>query len=954
MAIESVSRRVAQKELRLVFASPVAWLFLAAFAAITLFVFFWVESFFARNIADVRPLFDWMPLLLIFLSAALTMRMWSEERRTGTLEHVMTQPAGLWRFVLGKFSACFGLLLLALAGTLPVPITVDAISDLDWGPVGAAYLASALLGAAYLSIGLFVSARTDNPIVSLIGTVLLCGLLYLLGRGTLTDFFDDRVAAVLRMFSSSARFESITRGVIDLRDLVYYLSLTLFFLILNTYTLERERWAPDARTARQRRWQYTTLLLLLNLVALNVWLHPMKQLRVDVTKGQMYSISQVTEEAVQQLSEPLLIRGYFSAKTHPLLSPLVPQLHDLLEEYVVAGRGNIRLEWIDPAQRPELEQEANQRFGIQATPFQIADRYQSALVNAYFSLLVQYGDEYQTLSFRDLVEIRAAVSHAGTSAPEVRLSNPEADITQAIRKVLRQYRSGGDVWDEINSPLELIVYVSADDRLPPALREYREAIADHLDSVIAASSGKFSVRFIDPESDQGDVARQIEEQWGFTPMVSPRQGAKPFYFYLTLANRRQVVQLPTAPFDSQSFPQTLQAGIKRFAEGLTRTIALAVPQVHPDMARFNLGGPTFARLERAVSSDYNLVMEELGDGSVTPEADILAVLAPHRLPSVALFAIDQFLMRGGTVVLATSPYTIELADGELRLQNWDSGLTAWLQHQGISIAENLVLDRRNAVIPAPVDRQTGGYAFRDMQMIDYPYFIDIRKDGIAAGHPATEGLSQVTMVWASPLQLQPMPRERSITVLLKSSAESWLSADTDIMPRVDSDGEADFTPSGPMKPEPLAAVIEGRFESWFSDRGRPELPAAETENASAVTMAPLVRRSAESARLVVFGSNDFLDDQMLATTANASGSQYLGAVELFTNILDWALLDEESLRIRSRGNADRTLPPLDRRSQKTLEYLNYMVAIGWLMLLALIYALAKKLRRRRYTRGLQL
>jgi ABC-2 type transport system permease protein len=159
MSTRSVSRRVAQKEMRLFFGSPVAWLFLAVFAAVTLFVFFWVEAWFARNIADVRPLFEWMPLLLIPLSAALTMRMWSEERRTGTLEHVLIQPVGIWRFVLGKFLACFGLLLLALLATLPLPVSASLMADLDWGPVGAGYLATALLGAAYLSIGLFVSSQ---------------------------------------------------------------------------------------------------------------------------------------------------------------------------------------------------------------------------------------------------------------------------------------------------------------------------------------------------------------------------------------------------------------------------------------------------------------------------------------------------------------------------------------------------------------------------------------------------------------------------------------------------------------------------------------------------------------------------------------------------------------------------------------------------------------------------
>ena len=252
MATNSVARRVAQKEVRLFFASPVAWLFLASFAAITLFVFFWVESFFARNIADVRPLFEWMPILLVFLCSALTMRMWSEERRTGTLEHVLTQPVSLWRFVLGKFRACLTLLLLALICTLPLPITVALIADLDWGPVIAGYMATTLLGASYLSVGLFISARTDNPIVSLIGTVALCGILYMLGSATLTDFFDSSIGEALRLMGSGARFDSITRGVIDTRDLFYYLSLTLAFLALNVYVLEKERWARSVSTARHR------------------------------------------------------------------------------------------------------------------------------------------------------------------------------------------------------------------------------------------------------------------------------------------------------------------------------------------------------------------------------------------------------------------------------------------------------------------------------------------------------------------------------------------------------------------------------------------------------------------------------------------------------------------------------------------------------------------------------
>ena len=145
-------RQIASKELTLFFASSIGYLFLGAFLLATLFLFFWVETFFARNIADVRPLFEWLPILLIFLTAALTMRMWSEERRSGTLEFISTLPVSTWEFVVGKFLACWALLGLALVLTLPLPLTVALLGDLDWGPVFAGYIAAMLLGGAYIAI----------------------------------------------------------------------------------------------------------------------------------------------------------------------------------------------------------------------------------------------------------------------------------------------------------------------------------------------------------------------------------------------------------------------------------------------------------------------------------------------------------------------------------------------------------------------------------------------------------------------------------------------------------------------------------------------------------------------------------------------------------------------------------------------------------------------------------
>ncbi len=943
MATNSALRRVAQKEVRLFFSSPVAWLFLATFATATGFIFFWVESFFARNIADIRPLFEWMPVLLIFLCASLTMRMWSEERQNGTLEHILTLPAALWQFVIGKFWACLTLLLLALISTLPLPITVSLVANLDWGPVYGGYLATVLLGATYLAIGLFVSARTENPIVSLIATVVMCSTLYLLGSAMFTGFFDVRTGEILRLLGSGARFESINRGIIDLRDLLYYCSLTIAFLALNIVVLEKQRWAKRAGTARQRAWRSGIALLLGNLLLANVWLPELPAVRLDLTEGKLFTVSQPTHIVLNELQEPLLIRGYFSDQTHSLLAPLVPQLKDLLREYEVAGKGKVRVEFVDPAEDPETEREANVRYGISATPFHIADRHQSSLVNAYFNILVAYGSEHRSLGFADLIEVHTSPK----ATAEVKLRNPEYDISHAIKKVIFDYRSGANLFDSIAEPVEFIGYVSAEERLPDYLRSYKEAILPQLELAEQNSNGKFSFRFIDPEAHDGSVAKRIAERWGFKPMAISETDTETFHFYMTLADPQQVVELPTENFNPASFRLILDSGLKRFAPGLTRIVALALPAQTPAQAGASADEPTFSNLERAISGDYSIRLEDLSDSSVTPEADILAVVAPQDLDEESIFAIDQFLMRGGTVILATSPFTADTGGAALKLRERNSGLQDWLQHNGLNIGDTLVLDTQSSSFHAPVSRASGNYDFQELQLIDYPYFIDLRSPGLAPNHAATGSLPQLTMAWASPITVQ-RDTGRHISVLLKSSPNAWQRKSKDVMPTIDANGISNLRapPDGKRSSRNLGVVMQGRFTSFFADR--------EQHSPGANKPGGVLDRSPESARIVLYSSNDFMSDRVLKSLVAVSGTQYLGPVDLFMNTLDWALQDEQLLQIRSRAHFNRTLPPMERRAQLLIEYINYGFALLWLVLLAMAAWLQRKLLRRRYRKGLSL
>ncbi|MGI9327173.1 MAG: Gldg family protein [Pseudomonadales bacterium] len=935
--------RTASKELTLFFGSPVGYLFIGSFLAVSLFVVFWAEAFFARNIADVRPLFEWMPVLLIFLSAAITMRMWSEERRSGTLEFVTTVPVNAWEFVLGKFLACWTLLGIALVLTLPLPISVSVIAELDWGPVWAGYVAAMLLGAAYLAVGLFVSARTDSQIVSLILAVLVSGALYMVGTPILTDLVGGKGADLLRSMGTGSRFESITRGVLDLRDLYFYVSLAALFLALNVYALESGRWAADGDRGRHGRWRLGTGLLVANLLVGNVLLGAVKPPRLDMTEGGLYSISGATNAYLGQLQEPLLIRGYFSSKTHPLLAPLVPRMRDLLAEYEVAGAGRVRVEVIDPVEHPELEDEANSKYGIRPVPFQVSDRYQASLLNSYFDVLISYGDEFEVLSFRDLIDVKVV----GEDDLSVILRNPEYDITRSIKKVLYGFQGSGEVFASIVNPVKFTGYITDPARLPEPLDEFYAELTQALEKLQSDANGNFSFEFADPQAGDGALAVQLAEQYGFRPMAISLLDTETFYFYLTLASGEEVVQVPLPEnLNVEAATRALNEGLKRFASGVLKTVALVAPEPPPPFAAQGAPrGNEYNQLRDFLSSDFNVVAADLATGSVPETTDLLMLIEPDGLDNKALFAVDQFLMRGGTVVMATAPFAAAMTQTSLRVNPKQSGVREWLAHHGVSFKDSLVMDPLNAPFPAPITRQEGNFRFQEMVLLDYPYFVDARGEGLAAEHPATAQLPQATITWASPIELaesitDPDAKVSSQT-LVQSSERAWLSTNTDVMPQYDPNGGSPFLPTSETGRASLGVMLSGEFQSYFSGKDSPLLSAEQADAENLVTekaeeedkekpqptITSVVERSPGSARLFVFASNDFLADQITRLIGSADGTLYTNTAQLMANVVDYSLEDQSLLSIRSRGQFNRTIPPMQVAEQSMIEYVNYGLAL---------------------------
>jgi ABC-2 type transport system permease protein len=237
---------IAKRELSSYFNSPVAYVFIVIFLLLSGFFTFMAGGFFDRRTATLDSFFLWHPWLYLFLVPAVGMRLWSEERRMGTMELLLTMPITTWQAIVGKFLASWLFLALALALTFPVVMSVNYLGEPDNGVILAGYFGSLLMAGAYLAIGSVTSALTRNQVVSFILSVVLCLLLILAGWRPVTDLlstFSDSPGLVemVSAFSFMTHFEGFQRGVIGLRDLLFFGMMIMFCLFTTGVIIRSHR-----------------------------------------------------------------------------------------------------------------------------------------------------------------------------------------------------------------------------------------------------------------------------------------------------------------------------------------------------------------------------------------------------------------------------------------------------------------------------------------------------------------------------------------------------------------------------------------------------------------------------------------------------------------------------------------------------------------------------------------
>lgn len=231
------ARHVFKKDFKVYFVSPIAYIVISIFLILAGWFFF--STFFLYNQAEMRNFFGLLPVIFAFVIPAVTMRLFSEELNTGSYELLLTMPVSVRDVVLGKFMSAVAFVLIMLLPTISYAVFISFHGDLDWGPVAGGYLGAILLGATFSSIGLFASSLTKNQIIAFIIGMSICFILTLIDK--MLFFMPETLLGVFQFLGADFHFQNISRGILDSRDIVYFLSVCFVMLYATNLVIQKKK-----------------------------------------------------------------------------------------------------------------------------------------------------------------------------------------------------------------------------------------------------------------------------------------------------------------------------------------------------------------------------------------------------------------------------------------------------------------------------------------------------------------------------------------------------------------------------------------------------------------------------------------------------------------------------------------------------------------------------------------
>ncbi len=377
---------VARREVRGYFDQPTAYVLIVAFLGISLFLAY--RSMYAMGVASLRPIFDLLPILFAVFVPAATMRSVAEERRSRTLEWLLAQPVTELEVVIGKLVGDWIFVMLALAGTVPTAIGVLLVSDADAGIVVAQYIGAGLLAAQFVALGLWASSFTRNQITAFIVAAGTAFVLFLIGLPVVQIGLPPVLSGAVAKLSVLSHFQNVARGVIDLRDVVYFVSTTGLFVMLALGAVLRERLSHSRVEWRRLRVGSAVVALLVLVVNL---LGSYVRGRVDLTSGNLYTLEDGTRDLLADLDDLVEVKLFASSELPPELQLQLRDIRDVLADMRGAANGNLLVTEVDPDEDEEAGSEA-EALGIYPVEFNVLSEDQFVVRRGYYGLAIRYAE----------------------------------------------------------------------------------------------------------------------------------------------------------------------------------------------------------------------------------------------------------------------------------------------------------------------------------------------------------------------------------------------------------------------------------------------------------------------------------------------------------------------------------------------------------------------------------
>jgi ABC-type uncharacterized transport system involved in gliding motility auxiliary subunit len=384
---------IARREIKSLFDQPTGYVLLVVFLAANAFLFF--RTAFLTSSASLRPMLDLLPWVFLFFVTAIAMRSLAEDHRSGLLEVVLAQPVSEAELLLGKYVGVLLTVLGALATTLFIPLGLKLGSALPWGPVVAQYIGASLLAAAFAGVGVWASSITRSQITAFLLGVAVMFVLILVGLDPLIVGLPPVLGSIAARLGVLPHFESIGRGVLDVRDVLYFLSVAAVFLALAHGAIVRRKLA--ARSPARQRLRTGTALLVAVVLALNLAGGRIGG-RIDLTPGNAYTLSPATRTVARSLGDLVTIKLFASKELPAEFALQKRDVDDLLRDLRSAGRGKIRVIERDPASDTAVADEAR-RLGIGPVQFNVLGRAELQVKEGYLGLAMQYAEKNEVIPF---------------------------------------------------------------------------------------------------------------------------------------------------------------------------------------------------------------------------------------------------------------------------------------------------------------------------------------------------------------------------------------------------------------------------------------------------------------------------------------------------------------------------------------------------------------------------